>query len=1443
MEPFQVDVRDLQDHVRNVAGPSWLGDVYFRGLPDFGTESDLGVQLGPYQTPSRGTTILLVTDLGIGQPRDCWRASRQDWNRFMRKMASAGCRVVGLLPYGRYRWPQLQPGPSRTAYWGTNKVDGIRVRVRDFARMLSVASVLDGALIRAARRALFPTADAGTEADLLFSRFIAVSNARVVTFRDEMLRELRSELAERPEELEKALDFLFDYRAASTRSELLAWEEKIIAASIRGAMEEFDQGVARVVRTVLDHGAEPRLARWAAGMVNGLPPRAADRTLSRQLRLGSTLRLGILPAEERFAIDEAWLLPDDATIGVSWSDGDLILRDPPLEGDATIDVPGTVPRHVHLRAAAGESTRVQVWPGQRGYSLPADFPVELATLSGVRYQVTTKDGGSSESELSLSYPGSDHARRQDIPQTLRERLRERRVIPFVGPGVSMAVTDRETGERLFPSWRELLLRAADRLDQEHKSAPAGLVRSLVSMGRTKDLLVAADEVREALGSVWFQFLKDQIDLAPQQGTDDSLALARFIWGLNSNLVLTTNYDDVLRWAHPTGVDVKVWNIQPGAEQADLFRGGVATPAVWHLHGHIGDAARLILTPGGYAPLYPDGTDSEARYKAALRTLRTLFTSHTCLFVGYSTDDEQLAGHLGWMHEVLEGATGPHYMLVHEAEKERVASLGLPIEILTFSNFGRPLVHALSSLSNAANEAAVPPLSRISGRPAPVPSGGEDEAVVPGAVFLVPFLPKGADVVGREAVLQAVRKQLTRGRRTQIGQTAAFQGLGGLGKTQLAVEYAYRFRGEYPGGVIWLAADQDIDAQLTELASKAGWIAAETEHRYKLDVANQRLRTHTGLLVFDNVESQKVIEPYLPARDTGAHVLVTSRTEQPGFVPVPLDLLDMEQSVELLIREAGRAPEGDAEQEALREVAANLGGLPLALELAGAFIRHRAVGWGLYRDRLKQQARKVLSGRFLQSATEHESDLFSTLQIDEEVFAEEPLLKDALDVLAWSGPAPMGVALLSSMLAMDDPTELTNALGLGVALRLLHKTPGRDSYSVHRLLGEVWRESHPLDNRPGWVRECCSRLGDWFQHRKDDFLDLLVYEAEIDHLRAWQGLAAEMAPDDSARLLWLQAYPLYHRGEYRESLAYVERAHSRLSEQQDSDRELYAYILSDLGTTQLAIGAYHSALGYAEQSLAIRQELFGERHPETAASLDNVGSTLRRLGGDRQALEYAERALAIRQELFGERHPETAASLDSVGTSYRFLGEPQKALEYAERALAIRQELFGERHPDTARPLNNIGTIYSDLGDHHKAMVYQERALAIRQELLGEDHPDTASSLHNLGITYGNLGEKEKALRSLGGALTLRQRVQGDAHPDTVTTALSLASTLHRSNQRAEAFEILDSIFQKLERSHPSYAVVQETLQALGSRTLRPGFRQPSVGKKTRKSKKNRKKKR
>ena len=321
-------------------------------------------------------------------------------------------------------------------------------------------------------------------------------------------------------------------------------------------------------------------------------------------------------------------------------------------------------------------------------------------------------------------------------------------------------------------------------------------------------------------------------------------------------------------------------------------------------------------------------------------------------------------------------------------------------------------------------------------PGPVPAPAPASPVVApfdpaNAYFSVPFRAKGDQVVGREDALRKVREQLVKGHRTAIGQTAAFVGLGGLGKTQLAVEYAHAYKDQYPGGVYWFNADGDLSAQLTRLAVAARWVSPASEPRFMLEIALHQIRNRSDcLIVFDNVEERAAIEALLPESTATPHLLITSRVPQFDFDPVPIDRLSDGQSLELLRIESRRSLDKAVDHEAALRIAKQLDGLPLALELAGAYLRRaQNVSWVSYADLLESEGLKARGLRDgpLASFTKHNADLYATLHIEESIFKDTPLLREALDVLAWSGSTSMGRGLLGFLLGVGDSAALDVAL--------------------------------------------------------------------------------------------------------------------------------------------------------------------------------------------------------------------------------------------------------------------------------------------------------------------------------------------------------------------------------------------------------------------------------
>jgi tetratricopeptide (TPR) repeat protein len=527
----------------------------------------------------------------------------------------------------------------------------------------------------------------------------------------------------------------------------------------------------------------------------------------------------------------------------------------------------------------------------------------------------------------------------------------------------------------------------------------------------------------------------------------------------------------------------------------------------------------------------------------------------------------------------------------------------------------------------------------------------------------------------------------------------------LGKTQLAVEYAYSFKDAYPNGVIWINSDQDIEVQLIELVDAAGWITPESEHKDKLAVAKQRLRAYPDcLVVFDNVESLDAIKDYLQLLHHTTHILATTRFELSGFEPIPIDPLDEDLSYQLLIQESRRELVDESEKKIAFEIVKKLGGHPLAIELAGAYLRQRpTVGLEQYQRLLASNLKDALPKKFLQNAfTKHKADLYSTLKINESLFDDEPRLKDILDLLAWSGSAPMGEDLLCRLLNIEDSTKLIGALGLGTTLRILHKPQNTESYSIHRLVREVRREDIPLQGKESWITTICIAISEWFKEKRNDYSDLRKYEAEIEHLKSWEQNAMQCVPQYASRLIWLQAYPSFHQGRYSETLSLLNKASKLYENLNLQDLDLKAHLLNDSGAIISILGDLYTALTKQKESLRIRQELYGEKNEDVAYSLSNVGSAFGNLGKYEEELEYAQKALALRKELLGEKHPDVATSLNNVGGAFGNLGNYQEDANYRKAALNLCIDLLGKFHPNTLRVILGLANTYLKIDNRDAA---------------------------------------------------------------------------------------------------------------------------------------------
>lgn len=300
----------------------------------------------------------------------------------------------------------------------------------------------------------------------------------------------------------------------------------------------------------------------------------------------------------------------------------------------------------------------------------------------------------------------------EIPDSLRRSIETGSLVPFVGAGVSRSVKFRGTqaDAKCFPLWNELIKAGAEELSKINRiEADAVLAQLRTSQ---PDLLTLATKLREQMGPpAWARYLRDQLNPQFARIDDVTLRVARLIWGLQSHLIVTTNYDKVLQWACPRPQDMERIVTDEPFQLAKIHQfESHSSPIVWHIHGHIECPDAMILTTRDYQALYGATHERSQRVRA---TLGQLFLTKSFLFVGFGMQDPKINDVLSHYSAVFGQYGREHYMLTRreevEATKYLLNNAGLQnIHIITFEGFGAPLESRLEELNRLASGTSLAP---------------------------------------------------------------------------------------------------------------------------------------------------------------------------------------------------------------------------------------------------------------------------------------------------------------------------------------------------------------------------------------------------------------------------------------------------------------------------------------------------------------------------------------------------------------------------------------------------------------------------------------------------------------------------------------------------------------------------------------------------------------
>ena len=605
-------------------------------------------------------------------------------------------------------------------------------------------------------------------------------------------------------------------------------------------------------------------------------------------------------------------------------------------------------------------------------------------------------------------------------------------------------------------------------------------------------------------------------------------------------------------------------------------------------------------------------------------------------------------------------------------------------------------------------------------------------------------PYNPNFVGREELLATIYDTFRQGDGS-IAITQAIAGLGGVGKTQLALAYAHQHKADYD--LIWqLPADEPapLDDALRQLGAalhlRLQNVDAPTARQMVLGWLNGRHQR--WLLLYDNADKlpARDLQAYLPSG--GGHVLITSR--QPNWAKAQVLKVDVFAPAEAAAFWAQRMEDGDGpvdphiatNRETLAET---LGYLPLALEHAAAYMTVRNKSAADYLA-LFQERREALWAR-----TAPPDDYHATITTTWEMaFAHAkstPGAADLLNLCCFFAPDDIPLAMIQTYVdelpdalaaVVKDELMLDDALEALQAYSLLTQQDGM--LAIHRMVQTVALDQMPQELIETWATAAVKLLAEAYPYDKNDMTTWDLSGHLLPHVVAAVELAERLEPmPERISYLWNETgLFLLNLADYPNTYHHLKRALAIDEKALGADHPTVAIRLNNLGQLLKAVGDYEGSRPFMERALAISEKALGADHPSVAIRLNNLGGLLQAVGDYEGARPLMERALAIDENALGADHPDVARDLNNLGGLLKAVGDYEGARPLYERALAIDEKALGANHPTVAIRLNNLGNLLKAVGDYEGARPLMERALAIWEKALGADHPDVALGNNNLG---------------------------------------------------------------------------------------------------------------
>ncbi|HJT57569.1 MAG TPA: FxSxx-COOH system tetratricopeptide repeat protein, partial [Ktedonobacteraceae bacterium] len=596
--------------------------------------------------------------------------------------------------------------------------------------------------------------------------------------------------------------------------------------------------------------------------------------------------------------------------------------------------------------------------------------------------------------------------------------------------------------------------------------------------------------------------------------------------------------------------------------------------------------------------------------------------------------------------------------------------------------------------------------------------------------------------GCEETLTHLRQALQTEHVAALSQPQGISGLGGIGKTHIALEFAYRYQHDYQA-LLWVRADS-ASALTSEYVALAHLLTLperdEQDQRIVVEAVLRWFRTHASwLLILDNIDDLTKAEPFIPKAARG-HILFTTRARAFSSIAqrVEVKKMDPDTGALLLLRRTALLPlqaqlevAHHDERKLAREISEKLDGLPLALDQAGAYIKETQFTLQAYLDLYQERRQELLRtrGKFNQ---DHPDSVATTWSLSfDRISRANPMAVELLSFCAFLYPDAIpeemitnGASFLPSPLqsTVIDPLQFAQSLATLLSFSLISRNADDDVLSMHRLVQAVLKDTMKQAMQHDWATRAIQVVNDAFPYV--EFKTWPKCERYLPHAQMCALLIEQenMRFDEAARLLNQAGSYLHQRGQFPAAQPLFERALIINEQEFGFDHPLTVYNLNNLAEVYRKQGQYERTEECYKRILDLLERVHDPEYPLAATIHNNLAMLYHQQGKYEQAEEFYINALDLLEQTLGPRHPNTIATVNNLALTYQAEGKYAEAEMLFSFALISREQILGADHPDTGQSLDNLASIYHQLGKYSEMEPLIKRALAIREHQLGSLHP-------------------------------------------------------------------------------------------------------------------------